>query len=278
METPKDLAKKLSTHVSHVSPVGRKEKGRSFEDVVCKELKEVFPEFTFSPTPYSGVFKDLQGDVYSDPHWWPITIECKKIEGWNLLNLFKNPNTGFFANCFREAVRECVSMTIPWLVFSRNWDKAYACVPASCVESAWGENPKFSAEVLFRVSPSGDPEQQVSLKIVLLSEVLEFLRRIHDRVFNLDEPTTKLFFREVVQKGETYTSNRCLSGKLSMSQAIGLNWFFHYEELSSKVVFDKRTFETRVVVEGKRSSERAAYFLMLSSSTNVSSPIRRPRS
>lgn len=109
--------------------MGRKsrDKGNNFELDIAKKLSEWWGvERAFRRTPLSGAWdkRMAPGDLVL-PDGFPLEIECKNFEGWDLLHLFTCPEKGLLNKYWRQAVGECRPNLKPMMAFTRNFMPAF---------------------------------------------------------------------------------------------------------------------------------------------------------
>ncbi len=104
---------------------GSRRKGHNFERQVRNILKEAW-EMELERTPLSGGWGKMQtaGDIVGKEDF-PLYIECRKQEGWQLDQLFKEK--GILWTWWDEVIGKAEEENrIPLLIFTRNHSPIYA--------------------------------------------------------------------------------------------------------------------------------------------------------
>ncbi|MBT8386873.1 MAG: hypothetical protein KJO12_05630 [Ignavibacteria bacterium] len=103
-------------------------KGKGFERQIAKSLSRWWGiESSFRRTPISGAWdkERAAGDIIV-PDQFPFGIECKCQEGWELVQLIKNPVNCKIMKFWKQTVEECKKSKKPLLVFSKNQQPSFA--------------------------------------------------------------------------------------------------------------------------------------------------------
>lgn len=159
---------------------GSRAKGCSFELEVAKALSAWWGvEKSFRRTPLSGAWDPRAGGDLVAPDGFPFTVECKKVENWDLLQLITSGRRkgDEDAKCLIEkhwsqAVRECQPGKRPMLVFSRNHQPAFFMLLA--VDWSHLEGVSDARTLVFMPCSAGDDRDGDDVRVIgLLSDLLE---------------------------------------------------------------------------------------------------------
>jgi len=110
-------------------------KGSSFERQVAKIFSD-WSGVRLVRTPMSGAWEGCEVDIWPEnPEvYWPLAIECKKSEAWNMDQIMER--TGLFFSWIYQAIGQAKewsdrtgNIRLPLLVFSRNFRPIYVAVP-----------------------------------------------------------------------------------------------------------------------------------------------------
>lgn len=104
-----------------MKPQSCKAKGRELQKKVVRHILTAFSHTLREGDVRSTSMGAGGEDVLLSPlaaFWFPFSVECKKVERLNLWQ------------AVRQSSHHCTRKT-PLIVFSRNYDRLYACLPAS---------------------------------------------------------------------------------------------------------------------------------------------------
>lgn len=157
-------------YITHAQ-CGRKSKGkgRSYESHIAKKLSKWWGrDKAFRRTPSSGGWdRDRAPCDMVVPDGFPFDVECKKNEGWELVQLLKSPDKSLLAKFWAQAADECRPGRSPWLIFSRNNQPDFVMMRFA----SWGRLSKLFGQVVGTFKYRGP--DGAGLMICLLDELLD---------------------------------------------------------------------------------------------------------
>lgn len=114
-----------------------KTKGSGYERKVAKMLKSIWPDGDFERTPMSGgsqlrVGWKLTGDIVTNSSTFDFCVECKKVEGWRLEQLFTDSTALLIYKWWNQASEQAqLIKKKPMLIFSRNNIEDFVAIKSS---------------------------------------------------------------------------------------------------------------------------------------------------
>ncbi len=163
-----------------------KDKGSGFELKIAKRFTE-WSGVKFQRVPLSGGWNKVvvSGDIFCEPEYepspttkqivFPLSIECKNDESWELVQLFKDTDKSPIRLFWDQAINDALETNkIPALIFSRNWVPDFIMLKVDTLNQIAKKSGSSWKKLLHMTYPMSEDCQVAIMTLDLFFEWITF--------------------------------------------------------------------------------------------------------